>query len=313
MIVYVLALVAIVLSALPAVGGRWLRSLHPAVSTKAVAVSLMSALVIVELTLVTLGAPVVLRAAGAHGLAARCERMASEVVVGSPWIGWPAALAAVALPFLVATGFRRARRAQRSLHEVALIGRPTALLDHSVVMVESARPLAVSVAAHGGVVVISTALVDQLADAELAAVLRHERSHLDHRHHVLLWVAAGAETGLGFFPWVRSAVDKLRCSMERWADEDAAGLEVDARRATKRALIGVATGGVSVDVAAFGGLSTVLERVEALDAPAPVHTAKRSMLAFAPLAALWTGALFAVAVVVANFWLVLTMSTFCST
>lgn len=312
MIVYVLALVAIVLSALPAAGGRWLRSLHPAVATKAIAISLVSALVIVELTLVTLGAPVVLRAAGAHGLAARCQRMASEMVVGSPWIGWPAAFAAVALPFLVATGFRRARRAQRSLHEVALLGRPTQLLGHSVVMVESDRPLAVSVAAHGGVIVVSTALVDQLADAELAAVCRHERAHLDHRHHVLLWVASGTETGLGFFPWVRSAVDQLRCSIERWADEDAAGPEMDARRATKRALIGVATGGVSVDLAAFGSLSTVVERVVALDSPPPMQSSKRSTLAFAPLVALWTGALFAVAVVVANFWLVLTMSTFCS-
>ena len=312
MIVYALALVAAILSALPAVGGRWFRSLHPAVATKAVAVSLVGALVVAELTLVALGAPVVLRAAGAHGLAARCERMASQMLIGSPWIGRPAALAALVLPFLVATGFRRARRAQRSLHEVALIGGPAQLLGHSVVMFESDRPLAVSVAAHGGVIVVSSALVNQLADAELAAVLRHERAHLDHRHHVLLWVASGAEIGLGFVPWVRSAVDQLRCSIERWADEDAAGPEMDARWVTKRALIGVATGGVSVDLAAFGSLSTVVERVVALDRPAPVQSGKRSTLAFAPLVALWTGALFAVAVVIANFWLVLTMSTFCS-
>lgn len=312
MIVYALALFAVVLSALPAVTGRWLRLLHPAVATKAVTVSLVGALIIAELTLVTVGAPVVLRAAGAHGLAARCERMASEFVVGSPWIGWPAAVAAMVLPFLVATGFRRARRAQRALHEVALIGRPTPLLGHSVVIVESDRPLAVAVAAHGGVIVVSSALVEQLPDAELAAVLRHERAHLDHRHHVLLWVASGAETGFGFVRWVRSAVDQLRCSIERWADEVAAGHEVDARRATKRALIGVATGGIPVELAAFGSLSTVVERVEALDGPAPAHTGTRAMLAFAPLAALWTGALFVVAVVIGNFWLVLTMSTFCS-
>ena len=150
MVVYTLVVVAIVLSVLPALGGRWLRTLHPSVATKAAAISLIGALVITELAVVALGAPVVLRAAGAHGLAARCERMASQLVVGSPWIGWPATIAALVLPFLVATGFRRARRAQRSLHEVALIGRPADLLGHSVVIVEAERPLAVSVAAHGG-------------------------------------------------------------------------------------------------------------------------------------------------------------------
>ena len=159
---------------------------------------------------------------------------------------------------------------------------------------------------------VSRALIDQLSDAELAAVLRHEQAHLDHRHHVLLWVAASAETGLGFAPWVRSAVDQLRCSIERWADEDAAGREVEVRRATKRALIEVATAGIPAHVAAFGNLGTLIERAEALDRPAPQQTGKRSALAFAPVAALSTGALFAVAVVAANFWLVLTMPMLCA-
>src|SRR5882724_8508385 len=111
--------------------------------------------------------------------------MARHVVVGSPWMGWPAAVCALMLPWAVSVGFRRARNAQRGLHEVALLGRCVSLVDHNVVIVESSTPVAVSVAAHGGVVVVSDSLVEQLTEGELAAVLRHERAHLEHRHHVL--------------------------------------------------------------------------------------------------------------------------------
>ena len=312
MIVYAMAVVALLLGALPAAGRRWLRALHPAVATKAVMVSLLGTVVMTELTLVSLGAPVVLRAGGAHGLARRCSRMASDLLVGSPWVGWPAAAAALLLPGLAFAGYQRARAAQATMHEVALLGRPSTLVGHQVVVVDSTRPLAVSVAAHGGVVVVSSALVDQLSDEELAAVLRHERSHLDHRHHMMLRIASAGELGLGFLPWIRSAVDQMRCSIERWADEDAAGSAPETRKSTRRALVEVATAGLSVDVAAFGGLATVVERVEALEGPAAVHTRTHTALAFAPLAALSTGALFSAVVVVANFWLVLTMSHICS-
>lgn len=312
MIVLLLASLAGLLGALPAMCRRWTRRLHPAVTTKATAVSLIGALLATELTAVTLAAPVALRAAGAHGLAVRCARMASHVVVGSPWVGWPAAVSALILPWTVSVGFRRARHAQEGLHEVALLGRPVTLVDHQVVIVESSTPVAVSVAAHGGAVVVSDTLVEQLTGRELAAVLRHERAHLEHRHHLLLLLAAAAECGLGVLPWVRASVAQLRCSIERWADEDAAGTDASSRQSTKRALVGVAVGGLSVDIAAFGGLGTVVERIAALDAPAPARTGRRSFMTLAPLATLCVGMLFTVAVVTANFWLVLTMPTFCA-
>ena len=309
---FLLAALAGALGAVPTLCRRWTRRVHPAVATKAIAASLAGALLATELTAVTLGAPVVLRAAGAHGLATRCASMARHVVVGSPWMGWAAAIGALMLPGAVSVGFRRARGAQRGLHEVALLGRCVSLVDHNVVIVESSTPVAVSVAAHGGVVVVSDSMVEQLTDAELAAVLRHERAHLDHRHHLLLVLAAAAECGLGFLPWVRSSVVDLRCSIERWADEDAAGSDVASRQSTRRALLGVAVGGLSVDVAAFAGLGTVLERIAALDVPAPERTVRRSVMTLAPLATLLAGTLFTVAVVAANFWLVLTMPKFCA-
>lgn len=312
MSVFLLAVLAGALGVLPTLCRRWTRRVHPAVATKAIAASLAGALLATELTAVTLGAPVVLRAAGAHGLATRCAWMARHVVVGSPWMGWSAAVCALMLPWAVSLGFRRARNAQRGLHEVALLGRCVSLVDHNVVIVESRTPVAVSVAAHGGVVVVSDSLVEQLTEGELAAVLRHERAHLEHRHHVLLLVAAAADCGLGVLPWVRSSVVQLRCSIERWADEDAAGSDVVSRQSTRRALVGVAVGGLSVDVAAFGSLGTVVQRLAALEVPAPVRTVRHSVITLAPFATLLIGVLFTAAVVAANFWLVLTMPQFCA-
>ena len=311
MILLGLTLVAFALGALPAICQRWGNGLHPADRSRAILASLIGAVVTTELALVSVATPVVLRSAGAHGLAARCARMATDLVVVGPWIGWPIVLAALVLPWRVAIGLRRARHAQRALHEIALIGQPSTLLGHRVVIVESANPVAVSVAAHGGAVVVSTALIEQLADDELDVVLRHERAHLAHRHHLSLQIAAAVEASLGALPWVRSGVDQLRCSIERWADEDAAGLHPARRRSTRQALLAVATGGLSVDVAAFGGLGTVVARLEALARPAPVRTSVRSTLTIAPIAMLGAGSALVVAMLAANVWIVLNMPLLC--
>ena len=307
----VLVTLALALGALPAVGAGWGTRLHPADWSRAVAASLTGALIATELAVVSIAMPVVLRAAGAHGLAGRCAGMAGRLVITSPWIGWPALVAALMLPWRIVGGFRRARHAQRALHEVALIGSSSMLFDHKVVIVESTSPFAFAVAAHGGAILVSTALIEQLADGELAAVLRHEQAHVRHRHHVLLRVAAAVEAGLGFLPWIRNGADQLRCAIERWADEDAAGVDAAVRRSTRLALAAVAIGGLSIDVAAFGGLTTVVARLEALAEPAPMRTASRSALTLVPVAALGTGALLTVAVLAAHVWLVLNMPLLC--
>lgn len=158
---------------------------------------------------------------------------------------------------------------------------------------------------------MSDTLIAQLSGPELGAVLRHEHAHLQHRHHLLLRLASAAECGLRALPWARIATDQLRCSLERWADEEASGTEAETRHTTRRALVGVALAGLPVDVAAFGGLETVVERISALDYPAPTRTPRSTIMAFGSLSALWAGMLFSVAVVVANFWVVLTMPHFC--
>lgn len=104
MSVFVLAALALMLGVAPVLARSWLRTVHPALAAKTIAVSLVGALVATELVAVSLGAPVVLRAGGAHGLAARCARMASHAVIGAPWIGWVSVAGALMLPMAVALG-----------------------------------------------------------------------------------------------------------------------------------------------------------------------------------------------------------------
>ncbi len=308
-----LAAITLALAAMPGLLRPLGRRLHPADWARSVAVSFTAALVLWELTLLFLAAPVVLRAAGAHELAAACARMVGRLVPGSRWVGWPASVGAVILPWIVLMGVRRARSAQRALAEIALVGRRTVLAGHEVVVVDDARALAVSVDAYGGVVVVSRALVEQLDPDELSAVVRHELAHLDHRHHRLLQLAAAAECAFGYLPGARSGVDSLRCAIERWADEDAAGDDSRVRGSTRRALVGVAIGGLSVDAAAFGGLATVIERVTALDSPPPAPSGSRRFMTLAPFAFGGLGAVFAAALIVAQLWFVMTMPLLCPT
>ena len=103
----------------------------------------------------------------------------------------------------------------------------------------------------------------------------------------------------------------MRCAIERWADEDAAGSNECVRGATKRALVQVAIRGLAVDAAAFGGLATVVERVAALDRPAPDQSGFRRLYTMAPIALFGLGAMFSAVLIVARMWFILSMPVHC--
>lgn len=64
----------------------------------------------------------------------------------------------------------------------------------------------------------SAGLVDLLDDAELAAVLRHERHHLARRDPARLFVAQALRSGIGFLPGVTTVVDRYAVATEIAAD-----------------------------------------------------------------------------------------------
>ncbi|MGC5362020.1 M56 family metallopeptidase [Streptomyces sp. DT24] len=131
-------------------------------------------------------------------------------------------------------------------------------------------------AAHGGRVVVSTAMLECLDVRERAALLAHERAHLTGRHHRYLLAAQLAARAHPLLLPLRTAV---AFSTERWADEEAARAVGD-RRVVARA---VGKGALSAHRAhhpapvptpsgaygAFASVGPIPRRVAALLDPAP--------------------------------------------
>jgi beta-lactamase regulating signal transducer with metallopeptidase domain len=154
---------------------------------------------------------------------------------------------------------------------------------HQLVVLPSEELVAFSTAGRPGQVVMSRGLITALSDDELAAVLRHEVAHVQHRHQRYLLLARVVERSLGLLPMVRRGVTALRCAVERWADEAAAGPRSSGRASVHAALLRVAELTAMPEVAAFTTPETVAERLEALrTAPARGLAVGQRLLVYLP-------------------------------
>lgn len=123
-----------------------------------------------------------------------------------------------------------------------------------------------------GRVVVSTAMLAGLDSAERRALFAHERAHLRGGHHRFLLTVRLAARANPFLLPLRTAVTY---TVERWADEEAAGA-VGSRRATARAVgkAALVTGGApAATLAGFASAGPVPRRVAALLDPPPVARA----------------------------------------
>ena len=214
-----------------------------------------------------------------------------------------AAALGVALMRVVRVLRSRSRRARQVR---AVLSAATASLDgDAAVLVPDDDVFAVATPPHGdrpGQVVVSRGMWSALGDGERAAVIAHEREHLDRRHHRHLAVGALAiALNPLLAPWWH---DLVYCA-ERCADEGAARRVADRRlvaRAVGRAALSarscrahVADRSTGLDGAALGlGVTTgpVPRRVSALLAggdrarrhAAPALVAAAVLLALVPLA-----------------------------
>ncbi|MGW4199279.1 M56 family metallopeptidase [Streptomyces sp. NPDC005004] len=143
-----------------------------------------------------------------------------------------------------------------------------------------------------GRVVVSTGMLSRLAPAERRALFAHERAHLTARHHRFLLVVQLAARANPFLCPLRTAVSY---TVERWADEEAAGA-VRSRRTVARAIgraaliAGVAPGvGPGPALAGFAIPGPVPRRVAALLHPAPTAHAWPSLFTAVGVA-VWTAA-----------------------
>lgn len=156
-----------------------------------------------------------------------------------------------------------------------------ALNGSRTVVVDSSEPDAFAVASGGGAVVITTALVEALSDAELNAVIHHEHAHLRFRH--TFWTQM-VEIAAQFDPLLRPVVGYVRHAAERHADEWAA---VHDRQATmsavaRTALLRAHLAKQSTALSSTGG--DVVRRVRALNEPPPLPQRRPIILAALVLA-----------------------------
>ena len=209
--------------------------------------------------------------------------MCEHVAPGGAPSGIAAAVGTAIVALLAgraALGVQRRRRTARVAQE---IGWQRMLGGHRLVVLPSEELVAFSTAGRPGQVVMSRALITALSEDELAAVVRHEVAHIEHRHQRYLLLARVVERSLGLVPLVRRGVTALRCAVERWADEAAAGPRSSDRASVHAALLRVAELAAMPEIAAFTAPETVAERLEALQsAPAREAAVGRRLLVYLP-------------------------------
>ncbi|MEN9644040.1 MAG: hypothetical protein RL238_709 [Actinomycetota bacterium] len=145
--------------------------------------------------------------------------------------------------------------------------------DGGVHVVEHPEAFAFTTPGRGGRIIVSTTLEQHLTADELHVVLAHERAHARHRHDRYL---LAAQLAAALLVPLHPLVNRLRFSVERWADEEAVrecgDRNLVARTLGRVALIGTAT----QPALAFAGLG-VPARMTALMSP-PVHGHRRLQL-----------------------------------
>lgn len=265
---------------LPGVTAAPSRVLAPPIRARAAQASLGLGLGTVAFALGTRASPALFHAAGWHAMANACAKTFGTVLPGSPVVGWLAGGTVLVLGARLGFEWRRAQRSARAAYVEAGLGLHFDAPDSEVVILPAAGPLAYSVERPSAQIVISAGLIERLSDAQLTRVLRHERSHLRHRHQRALMLLASIDATLGWMPGVRTSTAVVRVAFERWADEDASGTAPASRECLRAALL--ATAGVTPFAATVGfhAVDALAERVAALAEPAPSGNGGRRLLAW---------------------------------
>ena len=173
-----------------------------------------------------------------------------QPVRGDHWVAQTlaAVLACELLGVLLLSLVRTAatRRRHRALLELMVApaepGADTRLLDHPA-------PVAFCIPGAHPMLVLSSGMVAELDDGQLAAVVAHERAHLAEHHHLLLLPFLAWRAALPVLPAAGRAHDEVRALVEMRADDVALRSLADAEpRRTLAAAIVVAAGGAGGQV-----------------------------------------------------------------
>jgi hypothetical protein len=194
-------------------------------------------------------------------------------------------LAGLVLALAMVSGAGRLRAARRAALRHAqtarLVGRQVTALEATVV--EDPRPVAYCLPGRQPTIVLTTGALEVLDAAQLAAVLAHERAHLDSRHHLLMTMARAGRAVFPFLPLLREVDAQVARLAELHAD-DAAARDCDSGPLAA-ALVILATGGSSAPAMAAAA-TDVIQRVTQRLRPAQPLDARHRLLLRSAVAAL---------------------------
>ncbi|MFF8945634.1 M56 family metallopeptidase [Streptomyces sp. NPDC014864] len=176
----------------------------------------------------------------------------------------PVVVVLLPLPWL-ARGVWRARRARaRQLDTLTLVGRTVPA--YGVTVVDHVVPAVYCLSGRRSRVVVTRGALDVLSDAQLRAVVEHERAHLMGRHHLLHVLVDAFSRAFRGLPLARLVREQTFLLLEMIADDRA--LRFHSRDVLATAMCEVAAGQTPRAALGAGG-SGVLVRLRRVLEPQP--------------------------------------------
>lgn len=222
---------------------------------------------------------------------------ASAFVAGTPagrvtadhWValGIAAFIAARLLSVLVSSGLRITRVQARNRALLRVVSREGAIggLARQVNIVDADDMIAFCLPGGPPMIVISAGIVSELDDAELTAVVAHERAHLAERHHLFLLPFVAWQQALPMVPATRQARITVHDLIEMRADDRAATVAGREVLAAAIARIGSAIAVPSGALAIHGGV-TAARVARLIEPPRPLPPVARALALACALALL---------------------------
>jgi len=251
----------------PGLGRSLARRLQPRLWVRASTASVIGGFVFLEMALVLIAGPTVLRWMNLAQLAEVCERVAGHIVLGEQ-VGAATATLALGLPVVFTGKYLSVTRAHRRIRFDLALGADAGSEDGiPVVELPMNRYIAMAVPGKPGSVVVSSAVSGVLSAAERETVIRHEVAHLRHGHWRLSALAVALATTFRWVPFVGRSAASIRLGLERVADEDAIGSVPSRRHAIRQALVKLSATPAPGPALSFARVDLVVERLRALENP----------------------------------------------
>lgn len=236
--------------------------LHPREQVKLSIGAMLLGVSFVELALVLLALPVVLRAFGYESLTVTCCRWFGDLAPDGLSVGWPAAVLSALGPLLAWRGWANSSAEVAEMRVEPALGVHRDIDGIDVVVLATEIPIAYGIDDGRAQIVLSEGLVALVSPAELEAVVYHEMAHIRNRDGRILRILAAVEAGI---PAMRRVGQPVRIAIERAADEWATVCDRAPRSTLLSALLRVAApDGLAMSVTRFTGDSGIVERASAL-------------------------------------------------